>query len=171
MRKALIVAMSQNRVIGRDNKLPWYLPGDLKYFKQATMGKPIIMGRKTWDSIGRPLPGRMNVVISRNPEWEAPAGTVAAESLEAALVKAEAQAEIEDGEEVMIIGGGQIYAEALPMVDRMYVTLVHDEVEGDAFFPEVNWEEWEEIGREDFSASDNNPYDYSFVVYQRPKTD
>ena len=97
MRKALIVAMSQNRVIGRNNKLPWYLPGDLKYFKQATMGKPIIMGRKTWDSIGRPLPGRMNVVISRNPEWEAPAGTTPAKSLDEALVKAEAQAVIEDG--------------------------------------------------------------------------
>jgi dihydrofolate reductase len=160
--------MSQNRVIGRNNKLPWYLPGDLKYFKQATMGKPIIMGRKTWDSIGRPLPGRMNVVISRNPEWEAPAGTTPAKSLDEALIKAEAQAEIEDREEVMIIGGGQIYTEALPMVDRMYVTQVHAEVEGDAFFPEVNWDEWEEIGREDFSASDNNPYDYSFVVYQRP---
>ena len=168
MRKALIVAMSQNRVIGRNNKLPWSLPGDLKYFKQATMGKPIIMGRKTWDSIGRPLPGRMNVVISRNPEWEAPAGTTPAKSLDEALIKAEAQAEIEDREEVMIIGGGQIYTEALPMVDRMYVTQVHAEVEGDAFFPEVNWDEWEEIGREDFSASDNNPYDYSFVVYQRP---
>ncbi|KMQ73701.1 dihydrofolate reductase [Marinobacter subterrani] len=167
MRKALIVAMSRNRVIGRNNNLPWYLPGDLRYFKQATMGKPIIMGRKTWDSIGRPLPGRMNVVISRNETWEAPTGTVAAKSLQEALVKAEAQAELEGGDEVMIIGGGQIYAEALPMVDRMYVTLVHAEVEGDAFFPEVNWEEWEEIGREDFSASDNNPYDYSFVVYQR----
>ena len=94
MRKALIVAMAQNRVIGRNNQLPWYLPGDLKYFKQATMGKPIIMGRKTWDSIGRPLPGRMNVVISRNADWQAPAGTVAASSLEAALVKAEAQAEL-----------------------------------------------------------------------------
>lgn len=167
MRKALIVAMSRNRVIGRNNKLPWYLPGDLRYFKQATMGKPIIMGRKTWDSIGRPLPGRMNVVISRNEEWEAPTGTVAAKSLPEALVKAEAQAELEGGDEVMIIGGGQIYAEALPMVDRMYITQVHAEVDGDAFFPEVDWDEWEEIGREDFSASDNNPYDYSFVAYQR----
>src|SRR5690554_5277556 len=129
MRKALIVAMAQNRVIGRNNQLPWYLPGDLRYFKQATMGKPIIMGRKTWDSIGRPLPGRMNVVISRNAGWQAPAGTVAAPSLEAALVKAEAQAELEGGDEVMIIGGGQIYAEALPMVDRMYITQVHAEVE------------------------------------------
>jgi dihydrofolate reductase len=167
MRKALIVAMSQNRVIGRNNQLPWHLPGDLKYFKQATMGKPIIMGRKTWDSIGRPLPGRMNVVISRNAAWEAPAGTVAASSLNEALKKAGAHAELEGGDEVMIIGGGQIYAEALATVDRMYITKVHAEIDGDAFFPEVNWEEWEEIGREDFSASDNNPYDYSFIVYQR----
>ncbi|QSP96187.1 dihydrofolate reductase [Marinobacter salinisoli] len=167
MRKALIVAMSQNRVIGRNNKLPWYLPGDLRYFKQATMGKPIIMGRKTWDSIGRPLPGRMNLIITRNDDWQAPAGTVRVASLEAALLKAGAQAQLDGVDEVMIIGGGQIYAEALPQVDRMYITLVHADVEGDAYFPEVNWDSWEEIGREDFSASDNNPYDYSFVVYQR----
>lgn len=169
MRKALIVAMSRNRVIGRNNKLPWHLPGDLRYFKQATMGKPIIMGRKTWDSIGRPLPGRMNVVVTRDPEWQAPAGTVKAASLDEALVKAEAQAELDGGEEVMVIGGGQIYAEILPRVDRMYITQVHAEVDGDAWFPEVNWDGWEEIGREDFSASDTNPYDYSFVVYQRTR--
>ncbi|HEV8077324.1 MAG TPA: dihydrofolate reductase [Marinobacter sp.] len=167
MQKALIVAMAQNRVIGRDNNLPWYLPGDLKYFKQATMGKPIIMGRKTWDSIGRPLPGRMNVIITRNEECQSPAGTTVAISLQAALKKAEAQAELDGVEEVMVIGGGQIYAEALPLVDRIYMTQVHASVEGDAYFPEINWEEWEEIGREDFSASDNNPYNYSFVVYQR----
>jgi len=171
MQKALIVAMAQNRVIGRNNNLPWYLPGDLKYFKQATMGKPIIMGRKTWDSIGRPLPGRMNVVITRNEGWQAPAGTTAATSLQAALKKAEAQAELDGIEEVMVIGGGQIYAEALPLVDRIYITLVHANVEGDAYFPKVNWEEWNEIGREDFFASDNNPYNYSFVVYQRLASD
>ena len=141
MRKALIVAMSRNRVIGKNNNLPWYLPGDLKYFKQATMGKPIIMGRKTWDSIGRPLPGRMNVVISRNAERESPAGTVGAQSLEEALVKAEAQAELDGGDEVMIIGGGQIYTEALPMVDRIYITQVHAEVDVDAYFPELDWDE------------------------------
>ncbi|WP_152206050.1 dihydrofolate reductase [Marinobacter changyiensis] len=167
MRKALIVAMSRNRVIGRNNALPWYLPGDLRYFKQATMGKPIIMGRKTWESIGRPLPGRMNIVVTRDKAWKAPAGTVSDLSLEQAFVRATAQAELEGGDEVMVIGGGQIYADVLPQIDRMYVTQVHAEVEGDAYFPEVDWEDWEEIGREDFSASDNNPYDYSFVVYQR----
>ncbi len=167
MRKALIVAMSRNRVIGRNNALPWYLPGDLRYFKQATMGKPIIMGRKTWESIGQPLPGRMNIVVTRDKHWQAPAGTVSDLSLTQAFVRATAQATLEDGDEVMVIGGGQIYADALSQIDRMYVTQVHAEVEGDAYFPEVDWDQWEEIGREDFSASDNNPYDYSFVVYQR----
>lgn len=171
MRKALIVAMAQNRVIGRNNALPWHLPGDLRYFRQTTMGKPVIMGRKTWDSIGRPLPGRMNLVVTRNTEWPVPQGASKAESLGTALVKAEAQAELDGMDEVMVIGGGQIYADALPWIDRMYVTLVHAEVEGDAFFPEVNWDEWEEIGREDFSASDDNPYDYSFIVYQRLASD
>lgn len=171
MRKALIVAMAQNRVIGRNNALPWYLPGDLRYFKQATMGKPILMGRKTFESIGRPLPGRLNVVITRDANWEAPAGVVAESSLEAACRRAEAQAELEGGDEIMIIGGGQIYAEALPDIDRMYVTLVHADVDGDAWFPEVDWNQWEELGREDFSASENNPYDYSFVVYQRRSED
>ena len=167
MRKALIVAMAQNRVIGRNNALPWYLPGDLRYFKQATMGKPILMGRKTFESIGRPLPGRLNVVITRDAEWEAPTGVVAEQSLEAAYRRAEAQAELEGGDEIMIIGGGQIYADALADIDRMYVTQVHADVDGDAWFPEVDWDQWEELGREDFSASENNPYDYSFVVYQR----
>ena len=167
MRIALIVAMARNRVIGRNNALPWHLPGDLRYFRQITMGKPVIMGRKTWDSIGRPLPGRMNVVITRNVEWSVPVGAARVESLDAALVKADAQAELDGVDEVMIIGGGQIYAEALALVDRLYVTQVHAEVAGDAYFPVVNWDEWEEIGREDFSASDNNPYDYSFVIYQR----
>ncbi len=167
MRIALIVAMARNRVIGRNNALPWHLPGDLRYFRQITMGKPVIMGRKTWDSIGRPLPGRTNVVITRNAEWSVPVGAARVESLDAALVKADAQAELDGVDEVMIIGGGQIYAEALALVDRLYVTQVHAEVAGDAYFPVVNWDEWEEIGREDFSASDNNPYDYSFVIYQR----
>ncbi|PAV26019.1 dihydrofolate reductase [Tamilnaduibacter salinus] len=167
MRNALIVAMSRNHVIGRNNALPWYLPGDLKYFKQATMGKPILMGRKTFDSIGRPLPGRLNLVITRDDQWEAPTGAVAEPSLESAIHRASAQAELDGAGEIMVIGGGQIYDLALPLIDRMYVTLVHDEVDGDAFFPSVDWSEWEEVGREDFQASGNNPYDYSFVVFDR----
>ncbi|MCH8499738.1 MAG: dihydrofolate reductase [Marinobacter sp.] len=167
MRKAIIVAMARNRVIGKNNALPWYLPGDLKYFKQVTMGKPVIMGRKTFESIGRPLPGRLNVVITRNPDWQAPAGVLVVTSLADALVKAEAQAVIEGGDEIMIIGGGQIYTEALPLVERLYLTQVHADVAGDAYFPEVDLDTWQELGREDFSASGHNPYDYSFVVYQR----
>ena len=167
MRKAIIVAMARNRVIGKNNALPWYLPGDLKYFKQVTMGKPVIMGRKTFESIGRPLPGRLNVVITRNPDWQAPEGVLVVTSLADALVKAEAQALIEGGDEVMIIGGGQIYAEALPLTERLYLTQVHADVSGDAYFPEVDLDSWQELGREDFSASGHNPYDYSFVVYQR----
>jgi dihydrofolate reductase len=167
MRKAVIVAMSRNHVIGRNNALPWHLPGDLRYFKEVTMGKPLVMGRKTFDSIGRPLPGRLNVVVTRNPDWQAPAGVTKDYSLPGALRRAEAQAELDGRDEVMVIGGGQIFADSLPQIDRMYLTQVHADVDGDAWFPEVNWEEWEEIGREDFSASDNNPYDYSFIVYQR----
>lgn len=167
MRKALIVAMARNRVIGRNNNLPWYLPGDLRYFKQATMGKPIVMGRKTFESIGRPLPGRLNVVVTRDEGWQAPAGVAKDHSLPEALRRAEAQAELDGIDEVMVIGGGQVYNDVLPQIDRMYMTQVHADVEGDAWFPVLNWEEWEEIGREDFSASDNNPYDYSFIVYQR----
>ncbi|SFR73653.1 dihydrofolate reductase [Marinobacter daqiaonensis] len=170
MRKALIVAMSRNRVIGRNNRLPWYLPGDLKYFKQATMGKPIIMGRKTWESIGKALPGRLNVVVSSR-ELDLPPGVARVATLNEAFRKAEAQAMLDGVDEVMVIGGAQIYEAVLPEIDRMYITQVHAEVEGDALFPEVDLDQWQEIGREDFSASDHNPYDYSFVVYQRPQSD
>jgi len=166
MRVAMIVAQAQNRVIGRDNKLPWYLPGDLKYFKQATMGKPIIMGRKTFDSIGKPLPGRLNIVVTRDLDYQQE-GVKVVHSLGEAIDLAESQAMIDGCDEAMIIGGEQIYSQALPLAKRLYVTQVHAEVEGDAYFPEFKQADWEEIGREDFSAEGPNPYDYSFVVYQR----
>ncbi len=162
----MIVAQAQNRVIGRDNKLPWYLPGDLKYFKQATMGKPIIMGRKTFDSIGKPLPGRLNIVVTRDLDYQQE-GAKVVHSLDEAIDLAESQAMIDGSDEAMIIGGEQIYSQALPLAKRLYVTQVHAEVEGDAYFPEFKQSGWEEIGREDFSAEGPNPYDYSFVVYQR----
>lgn len=167
MRKALIVAMARNRVIGRNNQLPWYLPEDLRYFKRVTLGKPVVMGRLTFESIGRPLPGRMNIVVSRNPQWPAPLGVVRVDSLEQALATATAQAELDGQDEVVVIGGAQLYALALPQVDRLYITQVHAEVAGDAYFPLVDWDGWEEVGREDFAASGHNPYDYSFVVYER----
>ncbi|TDT37858.1 dihydrofolate reductase [Halospina denitrificans] len=166
MRTALIVAMSRNRVIGRNNALPWYLPEDLRYFKQVTYGKPIIMGRKTQESIGRPLPGRQNLVVTRDPHWQRDGVTVV-NSLDEALSRAEAQAYIDGGEERVVIGGSQIYAEALPVADRLYMTEVHAEVEGDTFFPEVDWDQWHEIAREDHPASENNPFPYSLVTYDR----
>ncbi len=168
MRLAMIVAQSSNRVIGRDNKLPWYLPGDLKYFKQATMGKPIIMGRKTFESIGKPLPGRLNIVISRDASFTAQ-GIKVVMSLPEAIELAESQALIDGVDEAMIIGGAQIYALALPEAERLYITQVHADIEGDAYFPEFNRSQWTELGREDFSAQGPNPYDYSFIVYQRSK--
>lgn len=166
MKVSLIVAMAENRVIGRNNNLPWYLPNDLKYFKQATMGKPIIMGRKTYDSIGKPLPGRPNIVITRNVDFTAEGITVV-NSLADALDQAEDLAFINGAEEVMVIGGAQIYTEALRKADRLYLTEVHAEVEGDAHFPEFDQADWQEQAREDFEAQAPNPYNYSFVVYDK----
>lgn len=166
MRIALIVAAARNGVIGRNNQLPWYLPNDLKYFKQATMGKPIVMGRKTFESIGKPLPGRTNIVVTRQAGWQAE-GVRVANSLDEALTLAESIAAIDGAEELMVIGGAQIYQEAFPLAARLYLTQVHAEVEGDAYFPAVSEQEWREVAREDFAAEGPNPYDYSFVVLER----
>jgi len=163
---ALMVARAANGCIGRDNKLPWYLPNDLKYFKQVTTGKPIIMGRKTWESLRGPLPGRTNIVITRQPDYEAAGARVVA-SLDEAVRLAEQVALIDGAGEAVVIGGAEIYALALPKVDRMYITEVHADVAGDAFFPDYPREVWQEIGREDFAAQPPNEYDYSFVVYAR----
>lgn len=163
---AMIVAMSENRVIGRNNQLPWYLPNDLKYFKAVTMGKPVIMGRKTFESIGRPLPGRANIVVTRNPDWSAE-GVRVAHSPQAALQLARDIALVDGVKEVMVIGGAELYADLLPLADRLYITRVHARVEGDALFPQLNENEWRESAREDFLAEGPNPYDYSFVVCQR----
>lgn len=166
MKLSLIVARAANGCIGRNNKLPWYLPEDLKYFKKVTFGKPIIMGRKTWESLKGPLPGRTNIVISRQPGYQAD-GIKVVHSLQEAIALAESIALIDDIDEVVVIGGAQIYAEALPCADILYLTEVHAEVDGDAFFPPYNGEEWQVVGREDFPAAGPNPYDYSFVIYQR----
>ncbi|WP_338879854.1 dihydrofolate reductase [Achromobacter veterisilvae] len=155
----LIVAYSTNRAIGRDNALPWKLPGDLAHFKRSTLGSPIIMGRKTWDSLGRPLPGRSNIVISRNPGFSAE-GAVLVPSLEAAIDACG------DVAEAFVIGGAQIYAQALPLAQRVLATEVHAEVEGDAFFPLLPSFQWKETAREPQPAE--NGYDYDFVTYERP---
>ncbi|WP_415899444.1 type 3 dihydrofolate reductase [Neptuniibacter sp. QD48_11] len=166
MNLAIIVAQAKNRVIGVNNKLPWHLPEDLRYFKQVTMGKPIIMGRNTYESIGRPLPGRTNIVISRQESY-APQGVKVVSSLEAAIDMAESVAMIDGASEAMVIGGGQIYAQALEKADRLYLTEVDAEIEGDAWFPEFAQENWKEVGREDFSAEGPNPYNYSFIVLDK----
>src|SRR5690606_24817841 len=164
---SLIVAAAENGTIGIENRLPWRLPEDLRYFKRVTMGKPVIMGRKTWESIGRPLPGRTNIVITRNADYVVPEGVRVVTSLEAAIALAEKICLIEGIDEAIVMGGAEIYAQALPRADRLYLTQVHADVHGDAVFPEIDLDQWQELGREDFEASGPNPYDYSFVVLER----
>jgi dihydrofolate reductase len=157
MKISLIVAVSRNGVIGRDNQLPWHLPEDLKYFKSVTMGKPILMGRKTYDSIGRPLPGRTNIVITRDPQLCA-AGVEVADSLQGAMALAERACASAGAEEIMVIGGEQIYRMTLPVADRLYLTQVDAEVEGDAYFPEVDSTCWNQIDERLPEKTDTHPY-------------
>ena len=166
MKRSIIVAMAENRVIGINNKLPWHLPNDLKYFKQVTLGKPIIMGRKTFESIGKPLPGRTNIVVTHNPDWSA-AGVTAVTSLEHAFATAQIIIEASGADEVMVIGGEQIYCRVLPQINRIYLTQVHAKIDGDAFFPALDLAQWQEIERQNFAAEGANPYAYSFIVLDK----
>ncbi|NIN36559.1 MAG: type 3 dihydrofolate reductase [Gammaproteobacteria bacterium] len=160
MKISLIVAMDRNGIIGQDYTLPWRLSSDLKYFKAVTMGKPIVMGRKTHESIGRPLPGRDNVVLSRETDYQAEGCTVL-NSLE------DFYKQYADAGEVMIMGGADLYEQTLDKATRIYLTKVHAEVEGDTWFPKMDWDIWEEVGRQDFKADARNEYDYSFVILER----
>ena len=162
----IVVAMAENRVIGQDNDLPWRIPEDLKYFKNVTMGLPLVMGRKTFESIGKPLPGRPHFIVTRNKEWSHE-GVSVSSSLEGAIEAAKAQAERDGKDRVMIVGGAEIYLQVLPQVDRLYLTRVHCEIEGDAFFPELNYEEWNEVSRKSGENSGQNGYEYSFFVYEK----
>lgn len=162
---ALIVARAKNGVIGRNNQLPWRLPQDLQYFKQVTMNKPIIMGRKTWESLGRPLPGRDNIVISRNPDFF-PDGAVAVNDLETAIALGEMYCAQRGVDEMMIIGGEQIYRAALPHVQRAYITEVDAEVAGDAHFPALPGD-WQQVSETVHAACADNPYPYRFTMWQR----
>jgi dihydrofolate reductase len=166
MKLSVIVAVAENGVVGRDNALPWYIPADLKYFKRTTLGKPIVMGRKTFESIGRALPGRTNIVISSNPAYAAE-GVNVVSSLPGALELAEAVALIDGTDELMVIGGATIYEAAVPLADRLYVTEVHAEVAGDAYLSPIDWGNWVERSRERHPAIEPNTYDFSFVVYER----
>ena len=163
---AIIVAMANNRAIGKDNQLLWHLPEDLKYFKRITMGKPIIMGRKTFESIGRALPGRLNIVVTRQADWSHE-GVKVVNSIDDAFKLAEAHAYIDGIDEVMMIGGEELYKATLPVADKIYLTRVDANIEGDAFFPEIDQQHWQEVSRETFSASEANPYDYAFCVLKR----
>jgi dihydrofolate reductase len=160
---SLIVAMADNRVIGRNNELPWHLPEDLKYFKRVTMGKPVVMGRKTFESIGKPLPGRDNIVITRNSTYQAE-GIYVVHTIEEAIALCEQLSQENGNDELMVIGGAEIYTQSLPHANRLYLTRVHADVDGDAWFPEFDENEWQEISAERHSASEQNPYDYSFTV-------
>ena len=160
MQVSLIVAIGKNRVIGASNALLWHLPADMKHFRQLTMGKPIIMGRKTFESIGKPLSGRTNIVITHESNYQAQ-GCIVVHSLKEALEAAQGS------EEVMVIGGESVYKEFLPMADKMYLTLIHADFEGDTYFPEYNQAEWNEKERQDFKPDKENPYPYSFVVLER----
>ncbi len=157
---SLIVAISENHVIGREGQLPWHLSADLKRFKQLTMGHHIVMGRKTYDSIGRQLPGRISVVLTRQSEWTVE-GVLTASDLPTALKLAG------DDEEVFVIGGSQIYQLALPLVDRLYVTQVHATVDGDTYFPAITDDQWQLQQTDSFAADEKNDHDYSFLVYSR----
>lgn len=163
MKIAIIVAMDQQGLIGRDNGLPWRISADLQYFRRTTMGKPIIMGRHTHESIGRPLPGRQNIVITTQPDYQA-AGCDVVHSIDEALDLCRQQ------EEVMIMGGASLYQQALPLADTLYLTRVHVTLNGDTWFPDWSAGDWALISREDHQADDNNEYDYSFMQYQRRPT-
>lgn len=158
-RISIIVAVAENGVIGRHGDLPWRLPDDLRRFKELTMGKPVIMGRRTWESLGRPLPGRRNIVVSRTPAFAA-AGAEVAHTLPDALQRAA------DEPDVFVIGGAQLYAEALTLAHRLYVTRVHATVEGDVFFPRWRPEDWTEIASTPHPADARHPYAFTFHVYK-----
>ncbi|SFV86031.1 Dihydrofolate reductase [hydrothermal vent metagenome] len=160
MRLSIIVAMDDNQLIGKDNALPWHLPADLGYFKKTTTGKTVLMGRKTYESIGRPLPNRRNVVVSRNTDFEAE-GCEVVGSIEAALELAK------DDDEVMVMGGASFYEQMLPSADRLYITQIEGEYEGDAHFPKFDRSEFKEISRESYTPDEKNLHAYHFTILER----
>lgn len=160
MRIALIAAMAENRVIGRQNALPWRLSGDLQHFKSLTMGKPVIMGRNTHESIGKPLPGRLNIVVTSDADYRAE-GCRVVHSVEEALEAAHEQ------DEAMVIGGARLYEQMLELADRIYLTLVKADVEGDVLFPPLDRGIWREVARESHPADEKNEYAYDFIVLDK----
>lgn len=156
---SIIFAMDRNRLIGKNNSLPWHLPGDLAYFKKVTLGHAVIMGRKTYESIGRPLPGRRNVIVTRNQDYTADGCTIC-RSIGEAL-------DLCSDEEAFVIGGADIYSKFLPYADRLYITLIDQEFEGDTYFPEIDYSVWKLVSRTMGEKNEKNPYTYSFLVYEK----
>lgn len=165
MKLSLIVAVAKNGVIGREGGLPWRLSTDMKRFKAITMGKPVIMGRKTWESLGRPLPGRLNIVISRNSDYQAE-GAVTVTSLDEAIAEAKARSD-DDCAEICIIGGGEIYRQTMTRADILHVTHVDIAIDGDAYFPEINEEIWQPLSSEFVPVGEKDVYPTRYVIYQR----
>ena len=166
---SIVVAVADNGVIGRGNALPWDLPDDLQHFKRTTMGRPIIMGRKTYESIGRPLPGRLNIILTRDGAWQTP-GVSVATSIEQAIDLAEGQALIDGADSVMVIGGAEVYRQALPFTSRVFLTRVHGNVDGDAFFDLDQIVSWRELSRIEVSAGGRNSHDFSVVELENTQT-
>jgi dihydrofolate reductase len=159
---SLLVAADERNLIGKDNRLPWYLPNDLKYFKNLTWGMPILMGRKTFESIGKPLPGRQSIVITRNQDWQQD-GVEVVHSVEEAIGKAKEK----DIKEVFVIGGAEIFTTSLQQADRIYLTRIHHTFEGDVYFPELSAEEWMLVKSHRSPKDEKNPYDHTFQVWER----
>ncbi len=159
MTKTIVVAISENNAIGKDNQLLWYLPADLKHFKNITTGHTVIMGRKTFDSVGKPLPNRRNIIITRHVMHIE--GCEVVSSIDAAL------ALCADEDEVFIVGGAEIYRQSIHLTDRIYLTIVHQKFEADSFFPEINDSEWKETAREDHQPDEKNKLPYSFITLER----
>ncbi|MBK8611577.1 MAG: dihydrofolate reductase [Chitinophagaceae bacterium] len=158
----LIVAAAENNAIGKNNELPWHLPNDLKFFKNTTWGMPVIMGRKTFEAVNKPLPGRFNIVITRQADWTADKVTVVKDLNEALEKAAETNCN-----EAFVIGGGEIYKQAFDMADKIYLTRVHTEIDGDTFFPEVDENKWQLISKQEFEADEKHAFAYSFQTWTR----
>lgn len=159
MKISYVVAIDRKRVIGHNNALPWYLPADLQFFKRTTMGGTMLMGRRTWESIGRPLPGRVSIVMTRNPDYRAE-GVQVVHSLDEAIRAAG------DAPELFVIGGASLFVDMLPMVDRIYLTRIDHEFQGDTWFPEIG-PQWREVSRESHLPDEKNRYSYTFVTLER----
>jgi dihydrofolate reductase len=157
---SIIAAISENGVIGRDNRLPWHMPADLAHFKRLTMGKPILMGRRTWESLPGLLPHRTHVILTRDRDYLAEGGFVVHSIAEAVNFAG-------DAEELMVVGGANLYAQTLPLASRMYLTVVHDYFDGDTAFPDYEKADWREVFREEHGADERNPHAYSFATFER----